>query len=168
MPNVVTTILVGYDGTDAGERVLRRAAEFAKALSAGLVVVSVTARRRRSADSAVESALPLLVPVAGVGATVEGTAAVLEEQPNRQPEAEEISRRQLERARSALARLQLDAEYVAEVGDPADRLLAQAEARHADVIVVGSRQHGFVERLLGAGVDQLVARGTDRDVLLVH
>lgn len=163
MPNVVTTILVGYDGTDAGERVLGRAAEFAKALSARLVVVSVTARRRRSAEAAVESALPLLVPVAGLGATVEGTTSVPE-----QPEPDEISRRQLERARSALARLQVDAEYVAEVGDPADRLLAQAEARHADVIVVGSRQHGFVERLLGAGVDQLVARGTDRDVLLVH
>jgi nucleotide-binding universal stress UspA family protein len=36
------------------------------------------------------------------------------------------------------------------------------------VIVVGSREHGFVERLVGTGVDQLVARGTDRDVLAVN
>ena len=35
------TIVVGYDGSDAAERALRRAAEIADAFSAALVVASV-------------------------------------------------------------------------------------------------------------------------------
>jgi nucleotide-binding universal stress UspA family protein len=115
----------------------------------------------------VESAIPLPVPVAGLRALA-AVAPLPSDQSEKQAEPKEISRRQLDRARAALGGAHVEADYVAEVGDPADRLLVQAEARHADVIVVGSREHGFVERLVGAGVDQLVARGTDRDVLLVH
>jgi nucleotide-binding universal stress UspA family protein len=54
------------------------------------------------------------------------------------------------------------------VGDPVERLLEVAHQRDADLIVVGSRERGFLERLLGHGVDEAVARRADRDVLLVH
>jgi nucleotide-binding universal stress UspA family protein len=84
------------------------------------------------------------------------------------PEPEELARRQLERARMSLASRKVETEYVVELGDPAERLLEVADQRDADLIVVGSREHGFLERLLGRPVNEAVARRSERDVLLVH
>lgn len=81
---------------------------------------------------------------------------------------EEHARRQLERARSVLAPHRVDADYVSAVGDPAESLLRTADERAADLIVVGSREHGFPERLLGGGVDEQLARSAHCDGLLVH
>jgi nucleotide-binding universal stress UspA family protein len=68
----------------------------------------------------------------------------------------------------SLARRTAETEYVVELGDPAERLLEVADRCDADLIVVGSREHGFLERLLGRPVDEAVARRSERDVLLVH
>jgi nucleotide-binding universal stress UspA family protein len=76
--------------------------------------------------------------------------------------------RMLERARGALSARGIDADYVSAVGDPAEVLLQAADERDADLVVVGSRERGFLERLLGDGVDEKLARTTRRDVLLVH
>jgi nucleotide-binding universal stress UspA family protein len=57
---------------------------------------------------------------------------------------------------------------VIELGEPVEPLLEVADQRDADLIVVGSRQHGFLDRLLGRPVDEAVARRSERDVLLVH
>jgi nucleotide-binding universal stress UspA family protein len=57
---------------------------------------------------------------------------------------------------------------VAEVGDAVERLLALAPERDADPIVVGGREHGFLDRLLGRHVDQGVAAHAGCDVLLVR
>jgi nucleotide-binding universal stress UspA family protein len=84
------------------------------------------------------------------------------------PEPEELAGRQLERARMSLASRNIETDYVVELGDPAERLLVVADERDADLIVVGSREHGFLERLLGRSVDEAVARRSRRDVLLVH
>jgi nucleotide-binding universal stress UspA family protein len=84
------------------------------------------------------------------------------------PEPDELARRQLERARMSLAGKRVEAEYLVELGDPVERLLEVTEQRDADLIVVGSRERGFLERLLGHSVDEAVARRADRDVLLVH
>jgi len=54
------------------------------------------------------------------------------------------------------------------LADVAERLLALAREREADLIVVGSREHGFLDRLLGRHVDEAVAAHAGRDVLLVH
>ena len=43
-----------------------------------------------------------------------------------------------------------------------------AAARDADLIVVGSREHGLLERLLHRPVEQTVAKRAGCDVLLVH
>jgi nucleotide-binding universal stress UspA family protein len=48
------------------------------------------------------------------------------------------------------------------------RRFAVADQRDADLIVVGSRERGFLERLLGRSVDEAVARRAERDVLLVQ
>jgi nucleotide-binding universal stress UspA family protein len=67
-----------------------------------------------------------------------------------------------------LTRRRVEVEYVAEVGDAAERLLALARERDADLIVVGSREHGVLDRLLGRHVDEAVAAHAGCDVLLVH
>jgi nucleotide-binding universal stress UspA family protein len=64
--------------------------------------------------------------------------------------------------------MRVEAEYVAEVGEAAERLLSLARERYADPIVVGSREHGFLDRLLGRHVDQGVAARAGCDVLLVR
>ncbi len=53
-------------------------------------------------------------------------------------------------------------------GELAERLLALADERDADPIVVGSRGRGFLEQLLARTVDEAVARHAERDALLVH
>jgi hypothetical protein len=53
-------------------------------------------------------------------------------------------------------------------GEAAERLLALAREREADLIVVGSREHGFLDRLLGQHVDQAVAAYPGGGVLLVR
>jgi nucleotide-binding universal stress UspA family protein len=84
------------------------------------------------------------------------------------PEPIELAQHQLERARMRLTGVRVEAEYVAEVGDAAERLLALAREREADLIVVGSRERGFLDRLLGRHVDEAVAAHAGCDVLLVH
>jgi nucleotide-binding universal stress UspA family protein len=166
----MNTIVVGYDGSEAAERALTEATNLAEAQSARLVVVSVSPVPTVAAPAPVpERAAPVLLPgtVAGPVATG-GTAPLSELERERTPEAQDVAKHTLERAREILARRQLEVEYVAEVGAAADRLLEVAEERQADLIVVGSREHGFVERLFGNPVDETVARRSGRNVLLVH
>jgi nucleotide-binding universal stress UspA family protein len=47
-------------------------------------------------------------------------------------------------------------------------LVDLAEQEDADLIVVGTREPGIVERLLGQSVSQSVSRQAHRDVLIVH
>jgi nucleotide-binding universal stress UspA family protein len=157
------TILVGYDGTDVADRALERTAELAQRFGSRVVVLTVgrSARILRP-ELAPERVGPLM--------TGGGMAALAPESPPLDIEADldEAAMRMLERARGALSARRIDADYISAVGDPAEALLNAADERDADLIVVGSREHGFIERLLGEGVDEKVARKTRRDVLLVH
>jgi nucleotide-binding universal stress UspA family protein len=166
----MTEIVVGYDGSGEAEQALERAADFAQALSAHLVVLSV---------SEFQEARQPAVTLAPTGpAAAPGTMAVpvptgetlppSEFEIERSPRPEELARRQLEDARRTLAGRDIEAEYLAEEGEMAERLLDVAEHRDADLIVVGSREHGFLERLLGRSTEETVARRADRDVLLVR
>ena|SRR5215218_4346148 len=159
-------IIVGYNGSEQAERALKRAADLARALGARLLVVSV-ARSPRLADTvpAVEPDVPV-VALPGPVATGAPTPLPVPHEPR--PEPEEIAQRQLERARLSLARMRVEAEYVAEVGDAAERLLTLAQERDANLIVVGSGEHGFLERLLARNVGEAVAARAGCDVLLVR
>src|SRR6266480_7623678 len=159
------TIVIGYDGSDAAERALGRAADIAQVFSARLVVVSVSGLATVAAPvSAAELVPPAVAGPVAPGGTVPlpKPVAVSAQEP------EELARRQLERARMSLASRKVETEYLVELGDPAERLLEVADQRDADLIVVGSRERGFLERLLGRSVDEAVARRSERDVLLVH
>jgi nucleotide-binding universal stress UspA family protein len=161
------TIVVGYDGSEASDRALLRAADLAGALTAGVVVVSVSTLPYVPVLSPglVPESVIVPSPVSGPTPAEASMPFPGREQP---PEPEELARLHLERARMVLASRAVDAEYVVEVGSPAERLLDVADQRDADLIVVGSRAHGFLERLLERPVDEAVARRSGRDVLLVH
>jgi nucleotide-binding universal stress UspA family protein len=166
----MNTIVVGYDGSAMAERALARAAEVAEALSARLVVVSVAGSAHVPVAVPTVEPEPVLVPPAAAGPVATRGGAPPPDYPPEPPapEPDELAQRQLERAQMSLARRRLEAEYVVEVGDPAERLLDFADRRDADLIVVGSRERGFLDRLLHHGVDEAVARRAHHDVLLVH
>lgn len=164
-------IVTGYDGTEQAERALARAAELAQALGAKLVVVSVGRSSRLAATAPVlEPADPTLVPAGAAGPLMTGGTMPLPTLPTppREPEQPGEEHLLLERARSFLSPRRVEADYVPEIGDPVERLLEVAEERDAELIVVGSRERGLLERLLGHGVDEKLARRAHRDVLLVH
>ena len=54
------------------------------------------------------------------------------------------------------------------MGDAAEAIVELAEQRNADLIVVGTREPGFLERLLGHSVSGSVQRHAHCDVLIVH
>jgi nucleotide-binding universal stress UspA family protein len=158
------TIVVGYDASEQAERALLRAAELAEALRSRLVVVSV-ASIGPAAPLAEMGPTEMAIP--GTPGPI-GTGVPLPVPDEPRPEPEELAEHQLERARRSLSGREVEAEYVAEVGDTTERLLATAEERKADLIVVGSREHGFLEHLLGRPVDEAIAKRAGCDVLLVH
>jgi nucleotide-binding universal stress UspA family protein len=83
-------------------------------------------------------------------------------------EAERYGRERLEQARTFLESRGVTAEVVRSVGQPAEAILALARERDADLIVVGMRKKGFIERLVEGSVAQNVLRRAPCDVIVVH
>ena len=135
------TIVVGFDDTEPARRALERAADLAEAFGAKLVVTSVA---------------PILV-----GAT-RGAGPI---DPVDSPEEH---REQLQDARELLEARSIEVDYVPAVGEPADAIAELADDLDADLIVVGTRDPGILERLLGQSVSERVAHHAHRDVLIVH
>ncbi len=75
---------------------------------------------------------------------------------------------ELRQASERVRELGLEAELVEAVGEPAEAIVEVAEAQHADLIVVGTREPSMVERLLGHSVSEGVQRRAHCDVLIVH
>jgi len=136
------SILLGYDDTESARRALARAVEFARAFDASLVVASVA---------------PLLV---NAGRSMGAIDPVSDEGEHQ---------RQLAAAKDQIgADSGIAVEYVTGIGDPVETIVAMAEERQVDMIVVGTREPGLVERLFGQSVSAGVARQSHRDVLIVH
>src|SRR5918911_40058 len=109
------TIVVGYDGTSPAERALRRAADYARAFAAKVVVVSVAAPDPL-ADADAPGAFGLL-PYYAYPAGAAGQAA------QRDEELWEEHRRQVQ---VFFADADLQVEFAGVAGDPADELVAAA------------------------------------------
>jgi nucleotide-binding universal stress UspA family protein len=135
------TIVVGYDGTEASERALGRAGDLATAFGSSVVLTSVS---------------PVMTGAAHGGGSVD---------PTDPPEEHEAL---LEQAKATLAGRGVGAETVLATGDPAEAIVQLAEQRSADLIVVGTREPGFWERVLGHSVSAAVQRHARCDVLIVH
>ncbi len=147
------TILVGYDGTMSAEHALIRAGEFARAFDAKVVVVSVSAPSPLTGPGAF-GLMPYLYD--------------LQEDDQVRRVNETILQQHRERVHALFAGLEVPADFAGVVGEPAQAIVAAADEHDADLIVVGTREPGFVERLLGGSVSQGVARRAHRDVLIVH
>jgi len=135
------TIVVGYDGTEAAERALGRVGDLASAFGSTVILASVS---------------PVMTGAAHGGGSVD---------PTDPPEEHEAL---LDRARSTLSGRGVEAETVLGTGDPAEAIVELAEQRAADLIVVGTREPGFWERVLGHSVSAAVQRHARCDVLIVH
>jgi nucleotide-binding universal stress UspA family protein len=135
------TIVVGYDETESSQRALERAAALATAFDAALVVTSVA-------------------PVMHGAARGAGAIDPIDS-PRRHAE-------ELAVARGYLEERGIEADYVPAIGEPAKAIAMLAEDRDADLIVVGTRQPGLVDRLLRHSVSQEVSRTARRDVMIVH
>ena len=140
-------IVAGFDESGPAERALARAADLAEAFDATLVIAAVA-----------EAPLPGVDVFPGAAGRVASEAV----------EEFDLAERHLDRARSLLEGRTVRAEYVSDVGEPADRILDLAEQRSADLIVVGIEATGFLERLLEGSTADDVAHRTRRDVLIVH
>jgi nucleotide-binding universal stress UspA family protein len=137
----VSTIVVGYDQMPGSQRALERAATLAKALGSKLVVTSVT---------------PLMVSIGRSGGPTDPT-----DPPERHAE-------ELAAAREYLEGQGIEAEYQGAVGDPADAIVQLAEARGAEMIVIGTREPSLIQRLTGQSVSESVTHHAHCDVLIVH
>jgi nucleotide-binding universal stress UspA family protein len=135
------TIVVGYDETAAAKRALERAIQIAKAFSAKLVVTSVA--------PVMEGAGRSMGPIDPV-------------------DPPERHHAELHEAATAIQAAGLAAELVPALGHPTDAIVQVANDHHADLIVVGTRGPGFVDRLLRQSTSQNVARHAHCDVLIVH
>jgi nucleotide-binding universal stress UspA family protein len=137
----MNTIIVGYDDTEPSKRALQRGVEFAKTFGAKLIVTSVA---------------PVTTPAGGrsIGADPADTATE--------------HRAELHAAHEYLAGEGIEAKYVEAVGHPAESIVAAAADHSADMIIVGTRELGFMQRMLGASVSESVARRAHCDVMIVH
>jgi nucleotide-binding universal stress UspA family protein len=152
------TILVGYDGTRPAERALNRAAELAQAFDSRVVVVSVAPPQP-------------IDPMAATGAFgLMPSYSYRVEEPAEpvQRRDEALWQQHRERVQALLAGAGIPVEFVGVGGEPAETIVEVAENQQADLIVVGTREPGFLERLLRGSVSEGVARRAHCDVLIVH
>lgn len=136
-------IVVGYDDSEASQRALARAAELATAFDAEVLVTSVA---RIVAGAATARGLGPYYPV----------------------DTTDVHEDELRHAAEVLARAGVRHECIVTLGDPASEIVELAEERRADLIVVGTREAGLLERLLDPSVSNAVQRRAHRDVLIVH
>ena len=136
------TILVAYDDTEPARRALDRAATLAQAFGSRVLVTSIAALHYSSPR------LTLTVRERG-----EGIAAREED---------------LQQAQAILEERGIPAETLAARGDPATAIARLAEEHDVDLVVVGSRELGALQRLLGQSVSQAVSRRVRCDLLIVH
>jgi nucleotide-binding universal stress UspA family protein len=137
----IQTILVGYDDSETAGRALERAATLAKALGAALIVTSVAP-----------------VTETAVGRSL-GADPV-------EPASKHLA--ELHAARVFLDGQGLTATYIEAVGHEGGALVAAANERGADLIVVGATHSSLVGRLLAPSVPDTVAHHAQCDVLIVH
>jgi nucleotide-binding universal stress UspA family protein len=135
------TIVVAYDETEESKRALDRGVTLAQALGSHLIVTSVA---------------PVMVSVGRAAGAIDPT-----DTPHDHIE-------ELKRVREELEAKGIQAEYVPAVGHLDDAIVEVAKEKGADLVVVGTREVGFVKRALGQSVSEGVVHKVECDLLIVH
>jgi nucleotide-binding universal stress UspA family protein len=149
------TIVVGYDGTTGAQSALERAGEIARDVGSKVVVADI---RDPEPVPMASGAFGLAPYYSDLGDTAERLHEV----------DEAVWQQHRERVDSLFAEIGVAHEFASAVGAPVEEIVAVAERYEADLIVVGTRDPGFFERLLGGSVSQGVARQASCDVLIVR
>lgn len=136
------TILVAYDDTEPSRRALDRAATLADAFGSRVLVTSIAPLHYSSPR------LTLTVKERG-----EGPAAREED---------------MQQAQALLQERGIAAEALPARGEPASTIARLAEENDVDLVVVGTRELGALQRLLGQSVSAGVSRRVRCDLLIVH
>ncbi|MET1128239.1 MAG: universal stress protein [Thermoproteota archaeon] len=138
-------IVAGYDGSNAGEYAVRRAAQLARTFGSKLYIVTVVP-----------------VPIMLLGEMMIPEAMDVEKY------VEPAKRRLEELTARVREEYQVDVERLVITGDPAEKIVETAKERGCKLIVVGRRGRGFLERLfLGSVSSKVSSLSKDADVLIV-
>jgi nucleotide-binding universal stress UspA family protein len=132
-------ILVAYDGSESAKRALDHAAGLSQN-GASISVISVAEE------------LPQI-----------GRAAAM-----LVPEEDEERRRELVEAKATLKERGIDAKLVERVGDPAAKIIDEAEQEHADLVVIGSRGLNTAQRWVLGSVSTKVVQHAPCNVFVVR
>jgi nucleotide-binding universal stress UspA family protein len=135
------TILVAYDDTEPSRRALDRAATLAEAFGSQVLVTSIAPLHYSTPR------LTLTVKERG-----EGLAAREED---------------MRQAQAILQERGIAADALVARGDPASAIARLAEEHDVDLVIVGTRELGALQRLLGQSVSQAVSRRVRCDLLIV-
>jgi len=144
---VPTKIVVGTDGSATAERAVGKAVALARAVGAGLVIVSAYNNRAPSG-----------VAAAGIAIDSSWVAAA-------QAGAESVAKESAERAKSDGV---ADVAYQAVAGDPSEVLLQVTVEQGADLLVVGSKGMHSTARFLLGPIANKVSRRVPCDLLIVE
>ncbi len=137
-------ILVGYDGSEGGERALSKAIELSKALNSEICIITV---------------VPPASVIVGeiVSPDIINTAAIIDS-----------TKKKLSELTNKLLSEGIKTKYEVLSGDPADVILNYAETNNCDLIVLGRRRLSRIERLiLGSVTSKVAGKITKTDVLVV-
>jgi nucleotide-binding universal stress UspA family protein len=149
-------ILVAVDRTEGS----RRAAEFVDRFFAGMDVGITAVNVTRGPVDAVRSVpFGAVFPWGPGGLYMAGDRAAWEEAAVREQQAGEAV---------ALAQAPAGADVEVVFGEVVEAILGAADDENADLIVVGSNDKGFLQRLLGGSVSEELARKAPRPVLIVR
>ena len=134
------SILLCYDESEEAKRALARVVELAAVVPSRVTVISVAQPLYRNP------------PWTGYA----------------DPKEEQDHRRLLEDVLVELRRQGIEAAAIEPVGDAAQSIVQAAHDQHADLVVVGSRHRGLVERLILGSVSAEVVVEAPCDVLVVR
>jgi nucleotide-binding universal stress UspA family protein len=141
---VYKKILVGYDGSEGGEKALNRALELAKSFNSELCLLTVIPPSSMAfGEIVVPDAINLSLII-------------------------ESSRKKLADLSSKLSAEGYKVRFEVLTGDPGDTIVSYAEVNGCDLIVLGRRRLSRLERLvLGSVTSKVAGKSTKADVLVV-
>lgn len=137
-------ILVGYDGSEGGEKALRKAVELAKSFNSEICLLTVIPPSSMAfGEIVIPDAVNLSLII-------------------------DSSRKRLAEVAAGLSSQGLKVRFDVLTGDPGDTLVSYAEVNGCDLIVLGRRRLSRLERLvLGSVTHKVAGKSTRADVLVV-